>query len=70
MGIKADDIRQRSKEKAINDARRIFCFFGSKILEMPKPEIGAYIGISTAGVWKLAREGKTVVEKRGIKILG
>jgi len=25
-----------------------------------------YLGISSAGVWRLAREGKKVVEKRGV----
>ena len=54
-GIKAEDLRNRTKEKAINDARKIFCFFGSKILEMRKTELGEYLGISTAGVWRLAR---------------
>jgi hypothetical protein len=65
-GVKADELRKRTKDKAINDVRKIFCYFGSKVLEMPKSELGKYLGISTPGVWRLAQEGKKVVEKRGI----
>jgi hypothetical protein len=41
-------------------------FLGNKILEMRKTELGEYFGISTAGVWRLSRDGKKAVEKRGI----
>ena len=69
-GIRADEIRKRTKDTTINEARKIFSYIGSKMLEMPKSELGKYFGISTAGVWRLAHEGRKVVEKRGMEFTG
>ena len=70
VGIQPAEIQKRTKDKTINDARKMFCYIGSKILEMPKSERGRYLGISTPGVWRAGQEGKRVVGKRGMIDLG
>jgi hypothetical protein len=66
MGIQPAGIRMRTKDKTINEARKMFCYIGVKILEMPKTELGKYLGMSPPGVWRAGQEGKMVAEKRGI----
>lgn len=70
VGIKPADMQKRSRDTAIADARKIFCYIGSKVLEMTKCELGVYLGISTPAVWRAAREGKKVMEKRGMNEFG
>jgi hypothetical protein len=35
-------------------------------MEMPKAEIGKYLGITAGPVWLLARHGKELVDKKGV----
>jgi len=65
IGIESESIRKRTKNREIGDARKIFSYIGSKILEMPQSDIGSYLGISIAGVWASTRLGQKIMEKRG-----
>jgi hypothetical protein len=58
LGLQPLELQQRKKEPNSGDAQKIFCYIGSKVLEIPQLEIGRYIGISIPAVWKTASLGK------------
>lgn len=66
LGIQPEDVRRRSKDATIGDARKILCCIGSRVLEIPQLEIGRYLGVSTPAVWRLVKFGKEVMEKWGM----
>jgi putative transposase len=70
LGIEPASIRRRTRDERIGDARKIFCYIGSKELSTPQSELGDYLGISVAGVWALASKGRLIMKKRGIEAIG
>ena len=60
------DIQKLTRDSTIRDARKMFCYIGSKVFEMSKSELGMYLGVSAPAVWRAAREGEKVMEKRGM----
>jgi hypothetical protein len=59
------ELCQRTKQITKSDARKVFCYLGSKELEMPQSEIRRYLNISVPAVWAAAKQGKRVLEERG-----
>jgi hypothetical protein len=42
-GIEPESIRRRTRYERIGDARKIFCYIGSKELSTPQSELGDYL---------------------------
>ena len=68
LSIPPDQLLTQSKRTIQSDARKIFCYIGSRELGFSSKVLGEYLNISQAAVSASSRRGGTIALKKNIKI--
>jgi len=66
--VNIKDIRTRGRMDSISDARKLFCYFAVKVLDMTRIETALKLNVTRTAVAYLARQGEKIALERNIQL--
>lgn len=66
--VSIDDLKKRGHKDPISDARKLYCYFATCVLEMTRIGIACKLNISCTAVSRLAKLGKAIAERLQLQL--
>ncbi len=65
--VSISDLKYRGRLNALSDARKLYCYFAVKVLQMTTISTALRLNISRTAVARLAKLGKTIAEEKMVQ---
>lgn len=62
------DLKYRGRMNSVSDARKLYCYFAIKVLQMTSISTAQWLNISRTAVARLAKLGKVIAEKMQLQL--
>lgn len=68
VSVPVEELKRRGRMNSISDARKLYCYFAVRVLEMSTLSTAVKLNVSRTAVARLARQGKTTAQKLEIEL--